>query len=98
MRLINYTPETEEDLLSIWRYIAPDNEVAADRILDTIYEKCALLADNPLLGQARPDIAPQLRHFVVGRYLILYRETEDGILIVRVIHGSRDMGEVCGEN
>ena len=41
------------------------------------------------LGAARSDIAPELRHFPAGNYLILYRETDDGIEVVRVVHGAR---------
>jgi toxin ParE1/3/4 len=37
-------------------------------------EKCVLLGENPQLGQARPDIAPDMRYFPVKNYLILYRE------------------------
>jgi toxin ParE1/3/4 len=55
------TRQAWEDLLAIWAYIATDNPDAADRVLDAIDRRCADLADNPALGPARPDIAPQLR-------------------------------------
>ena len=71
-RLIR-SARAEEDLIEIWMYIAADNPAAADRLLDRIEAKCQMLADNPGLGQPRPDIAPDLRYFLVGRYLILYR-------------------------
>jgi len=31
---------------------------------------------------------------VVGRYLILYRAVDDGVEIVRVVHGARDMEQI----
>nr|WP_292433209.1 type II toxin-antitoxin system RelE/ParE family toxin [Methylobacter sp.] len=49
------------------------------------------LADNPLMGRLRPDIAPKLRFFTVGKYLILYRTMQDGVQIVRVIHSAGDL-------
>jgi plasmid stabilization system protein ParE len=49
------------------------------------------LADNPLMGRLRPEIAPELRYFTVGKYLILYRTVLDGVQIVRIIHGARDL-------
>ncbi|WP_375510660.1 type II toxin-antitoxin system RelE/ParE family toxin [uncultured Nostoc sp.] len=52
------TAKAEEDLIEIWIYIAADNLTAADRLVDQIDTKCQMLADNPELGQARPDIAP----------------------------------------
>ena len=60
-------------------------------MLDDIEEKLLLLADQPGLGPARPDIAPDLRNFPVRRYLILYRQITDGVEIVRVVHGACDV-------
>ena len=91
MARFRQTAEAERDLLSIWRYIAEDNPTAATRLLLSIDEKCTLLADNPQLGPARPDIAPDLRYFTAGHYLILYREVPDGVEIVRVLHGARNL-------
>lgn len=88
------TAEAENDLLSIWRYIAGDNPEAATRILRNIDEKCALLGENPKLGPARPDIAADLRYFTSGNYLILYREVSDGVEIVRVLHGARNLTDI----
>lgn len=87
-RLIR-TARAEEDLIEIWMYIAEDNPAAADKLIERIDAKCRMLAENPALGQARPDIAPELRYFPVERYLILYREISDGVEIVRVVHGAR---------
>ena len=81
----------EKDLLSIWAYIAEDNPDAADSLLDAIDLKCNLLGENSKLGQARPDIAPDMRYFPVKNYLILYKEQPLGIEIIRVVHGSRDL-------
>jgi toxin ParE1/3/4 len=85
------TAQAEEDLIDIWVYIAEDNPDAADALLLDIDEKCELLAGNPAMGQARPDIASELRHFPVGRCLILYRIIDDGVEIVRVLHGARHL-------
>ena len=59
-----------------------------------IDEKLRLLADNPRLGPARPDIAPDLRLFPLRRYLILYRERPEGVEVVRVIHGMRRLADI----
>jgi toxin ParE1/3/4 len=83
------TAQAEEDLIELWLYIAQDNPGAADCLLDEIEDKCTLLAANPQLGAARPDIAPECRSFPVGRYLILYRLIPDGVEVVRVVQGSR---------
>ena len=50
MRKVTYSNRANKDFLSIWAYIAEDSQNAADRLLDTIKEKCDLLGDNPDLG------------------------------------------------
>ena len=86
------TAVAEEDLLSIWEYIAQDNPNAATRQLRRIEDHFKLLADNPRPGPARPDIAEDMRFFPVGSYLILYRLDGHGIDVVRVLHGARNIG------
>ena len=77
------------DLFEISAYISRDDPAAAQRLLDRIGSVCDLLASTPLMGRTRPDLPPELRAFPVGRYLILYRPTSDGVEIVRVVHGAR---------
>ncbi len=88
------TARAEEDLIEIWLYIAGDNPGAADKLLDRIEATFGLLAENPVLGPARPDLAPMLRYLVVRNYLILYRQIDDGVEIVRVVHGARHLPDV----
>lgn len=40
MRKVTYSNRAKKDFLSIWAYIAEDSPNAADRLLDTIKEKC----------------------------------------------------------
>ena len=49
-----------------------------------------MLATNPEGGPRREDLAPSLRFYPVGNYLIFYLPFEDGITLVRVLHGARD--------
>jgi toxin ParE1/3/4 len=85
------TEEARDDLDEIWLYIAEDNPPAADDLLDTLYERFVLLAEQPFLGRARPELAPNLRSFPVGNYVIFYRPIDDGVEIARVLRGSRDI-------
>lgn len=89
MAHVTRSARAEEDLVQIWLYVARDNPTAADKLLDTVDAACHRLAQNPRMGPARPDLAPDLRYFIVGRYLVLYRALRDGIDVVRVVHGAR---------
>ena len=84
-------PDAEADLDEIWLYIAQDDPNAADRFLDLIEERCQLLAENPLMGRSRPELAPRLRSFPVRNYVIFYVPISNGIEIVRVASGFRDI-------
>jgi toxin ParE1/3/4 len=92
-RLIR-TVQAEEDLIEIWTYIAQDNSRAADRLLDTLDEKSHQLADNPRLGVERLDIGPGVRSWRVRSYLILYRECDEGVEVVRYAHGARRLQDL----
>ncbi len=84
-------PEAESDLDEIWWYIAQDSPHNADRFLDRIQERCLALADYPQMGTSREELKAGLRSQPIGNYLIFYFPLEDGVDIVRVIHGSRDI-------
>ena len=87
-------PLAETDLLEIWDYIADDSLAAADRWVDRIDEQLSLLAAQPKIGRSRDELAPGMRSFPVGRYVIFYVPLDDGIDVVRVLHGARDIEEI----
>ncbi len=65
--------------------------VEADRWVDRLDEKFALLSTQPMMGRSRDELAPGIRSFAFGRYLIFFESLPDGIDVVRVLHGSRDI-------
>jgi toxin ParE1/3/4 len=90
-----FTARAREDLLDIWLHVATHNsEAVADRIYDSIEQSCRLLSDHPHLGRARPEIQPEARSLVIERWLALYRVTEDGAQIVRIIDAARDLSAI----
>ena len=89
MPVVLKRPEAERDLLDIWLYIADDNLENADHFLDKLEQQCQSLARQPLMGQSQEELAPGLRSFPVGNYLIFYRPIDNGIDVIRVLHGGR---------
>ncbi len=90
------TPDAEESRIDVWLYLAERSQSrdVADRFLDTVDQKCRLLAEHPELGEVRADLTSQVRQFPAGDYLILYKPLPDGILVLLVVHGSRDVPAV----
>jgi toxin ParE1/3/4 len=46
------------------------------------------------MGRLYPELAADLRGFPADDYIIFYREVSEGIEIVRVLHGARDIQAV----
>lgn len=88
---IKWKPAAKADLLNIWEYVAADDLEQADRLLDAIEIQCQKLARFPRLGRARDELRPLLRSFPLGNYVVFYRPSKDGIEIIRVLHGRRDV-------
>jgi toxin ParE1/3/4 len=88
------TAAAERDLSEIWDYIAEDNEAAAGTTLRKLDAACALLANHSKMGRDRSDLVPGVRSFPVGNYLIFYRETGQGLEVIRVLHGARNLDRI----
>ena len=84
-------PLAKKDLAEIWSYIAQDSHKNADKFIDLIQEKLELIASFPSLGESCDELIDGLRSFPIGNFIIFYFPLEDGLDVVRVIHGSRDI-------
>ena len=83
------TAEAEESRIGIWLSVAAEIPDAADRLLERLDEKCRLCATQPEMGTPRPDLGRNVRCFSVGNYVVIYQPTEEGIVVLLVIHGAR---------
>jgi len=92
MKRYRLDADARVDLVSIHKYVARDNRVAADRLIHELKEKFRLLASQPLIGEERPELAANLRSFSAGNYVVIYRPMRTGIEVARVIHAARDIG------
>jgi toxin ParE1/3/4 len=90
------SPRATADLDEIWQYVAEESSDpnVAQRLVDSIADRFLVLSEYPYIGRGRPELRPGLRSHPVGSYLIFYRLQHDDVLIVRVLHGSRDIGAI----
>src|SRR3954447_6698089 len=92
-----------DDVIAVAAYIAHDNLGAALRFYDAAEREFDLLAEMPNAGpRVEPRIAslPELRFWPIKRYrnyLILYQPTAQGVEILRVVHGAREIVTALGE-
>jgi len=92
MPQVTRTAQAEDDLVEIFDAVARRSMKAAERLRAEIEATITRLANSPRLGRERPDLAPELRSYPVGRHIIFYYITVEGIEIARVIFGARDTG------
>jgi toxin ParE1/3/4 len=99
MPRVLFSADARWDLYQIWKYIREQSDSAdtANRVLDEIEDRCQTYAARPLLGEARPDFAPDVRCFPVYNYIVFYLPMPDGIEVILVVHGSRDLPRVFRE-
>jgi antitoxin ParD1/3/4 len=95
MNLYLLTPQAEEDLFSIWSYIALDNVEAADRVEARLYAAFAFLAANPIAGHIRSDLTHRpVRFWTLPRFrnhIIVYDPESHPLRIIRILHGALDI-------
>jgi toxin ParE1/3/4 len=94
MNSYRLSPEAREDLDDIAAYVAAANPAAALAQILRFESLFDLLVQQPKAGRTRHDLAPSLRGLVEGRYIIFYRELANEVEIIRVLHGSRDIGSL----
>jgi plasmid stabilization system protein ParE len=83
-------PGAYTDLDEIWEYIAADNLIAADRVLDEIRQMLRSLVAFPHQGHSRPDLtARPLRFQSVRDYVIAYAADEKPLIVIAVLRGRR---------
>jgi toxin ParE1/3/4 len=91
-RGVTRTLRADIDLVSILveRAIA-HSQRSAERLGAAIDKKCLHYARLPMTGIPCDDLAPGLRCFPVRPFLVFYRPTDDRIVVVRVVRGSRNI-------
>jgi toxin ParE1/3/4 len=79
------------DYDEIWSYVAVRNINAADQLVDRFDAVLTTIASSPGMGRRVDEVATGLRSFPIGSYLMFYRPIADGIQLIRVVHGARDI-------
>jgi toxin ParE1/3/4 len=92
MARIQRTRAALNDLLDLWIHVAEgQGDARANAFIKKIEKVLLTLSNQPFMGRARPELREHLRSFPVNPYILFYEPRDDGILLVRVIHGRRDI-------
>jgi toxin ParE1/3/4 len=89
-----FSEDAMADLDEICDYLGSRSVNAASKLFDRIRQKAKLVASFPNTGKSYEDLIPGLRGFIVDDYIMFYVCDGDGIEILRVISGYRDLRSV----
>ncbi|APZ55353.1 type II toxin-antitoxin system RelE/ParE family toxin [Salipiger abyssi] len=91
MTAIELTKEAERDLIDIFLFGVEHFGVAqAERYSAALMAKIESAAANPSFGADYEFVRSGLRRYEATSHAIYYRPTEEGILVLRILHGRMD--------
>ena len=88
------TRHAGDDLATIHEYISADSPGNADRFIKEVEEKILSLANMPCRAPLIPEnilFGTSYRHLVHGKYRIIFRVQDATVIVLRVIHGARQL-------
>lgn len=85
------TPRAMADIEAIGDYIAQRSPSAALQLTKRLANRWELLATQPRSGALCEDVLTDVRHVVEGEYVTFYRVADGEVVVLRVLHGRRDI-------
>ena len=93
-----WTPFAEFELEEIIVYIAIEDRrpLTAERIYAEIRDKANEFANTPTVGHTHPDMPERMFYFTHKRWIVVYKRHVEGIEVLRVLDGMRDLPNLFG--
>ena len=80
-----------QEIEEVCEFITQTHPKLASQWFDEVREKCKLVSSFPSMSKSYAWLDSDLRGFVIDNYIVFYYPAENGIKVIRVIHGSRDL-------
>lgn len=101
MKKVTFRPRAWEDVQQSAEYLADEASVqVAEHFLDAVIEVTRRLAEMPQIGSRcqfdHAGLRGMRRLPVIGfeKLLIFYQASDNGVEVVRVLHGARDIASI----
>lgn len=92
MREVVYRPRATADLSAIADYTKTEHgEGQAKRYLAEIRKQIGLVAELPGIGTAVHGLPTGYRKIGSGLHRVIYRHTENELIVIRILHAKQDM-------
>ncbi|CAA6603834.1 conserved hypothetical protein [Rhodospirillaceae bacterium LM-1] len=101
MTAARLSPRARDDLLSAMRWIAKDSPASAMALRDAIAAAARRIATHHDIGVLRSELADGPYRFLALTgfpYLLVYNADRKPPLILRILHGARDLPELLTQD
>jgi plasmid stabilization system protein ParE len=78
-----------------WGGTVAENQAAADDFARHFERHCALIAANPELGVARPELQREIRSSAFQRHVIFYRLRGGKLEVLRILPAAKDVAAIA---
>ena len=93
VKRLDVMPDAEADLRDIWIYSFQTwGEAQADKYLDDLDTRMIGLTTGRTASRAAEDVAPGLRRALAGSHVVFFREEDEVVTVLRVLHQGMDVG------
>ena len=92
-------PAAEADLAVIWLQGASNWAVEqAERYVDGLFALFDLLVEFPEMAREHAELSPPVRIHPMGAHLVIYRQSDEQIEIIRILHGHQNLTAYLSDN
>ena len=90
--MVRWSAPAKKDLKQIYDYIARDSKYYAKNVVRNIVARSESTKDFPEAGRIVPETDDSnVRELFIYSYRLIYEILPDGITILAIIHGKRDL-------
>ncbi len=90
--MVKWSELAREDLRAIFKYIELDSKFYANKVVYDIIDRASILNDLPTQGRIVPEVnESNIREIFIYSYRIIYQISSEGIEVLTVIHGRREI-------
>ena len=94
---VRLTADAERDILDIYLYTLEQFGLAqADKYTSELFDRFSAIAARPSSGRDFSDIHPGARRANHRSHAIYFRPSDDGILVLRILHQKMDPARHLG--
>ena len=99
---VEFSNRANEQIRSIFSYIAADNAEAALKMVDRLEARAGQFAATPLIGAELPQaeypfLQPGYRRLIVNPFVVYYRVINQTVFITHIIHSKRNQAKALAE-